>query len=204
MRRSKRVAKWDDLPEDSPRGSEDRPDDLDEDIIELDEVVESEMTDNAEAEFDVEILDVDSELSLKDYETPADSDEDLFLEPDFLEAFSVPRVQKSNRESDGAGDRASGEGPESPVGGAVWNRDAGKEAALSVGIPEAVLPSGEQTPTSPVDEPAVPPSVDEAVQRLEERLLAAFHRIVEEKLPAVVRSVLQEEIERLKRGQQLG
>lgn len=56
------------------------------------------------------------------------------------------------------------------------------------------------------DDPAVKaevldqaPSMDEFVSRIESRLLAAVREIVESKLPEIVKSVLQEEIDRLKK-----
>lgn len=82
-------------------------------------------------------------------------------------------------------------------------RDAGKPPGEAAGKP--AVPVADKPLTPPPEAGFVPqtttgsPDVDRLIDELEERLLQAIREIVEAKLPGVVRSLLREELENLRK-----
>ncbi len=179
--------------------------------------------------FDVEILDEGTGLGFEDLAGKIESEEDFLLEGDLLKdlpffenresAPEPPQAREVAFESPPAPEVAR-EGIEKPALGLLLERleappeqvEDGGEADESERIvpdllvlpivPEApVMPSAPEVSVLPVAPPAeASVSLDEFVAQIESRLVETIREMVAARLPEIVRTVLKEEIERLKDG----
>jgi len=202
MKKPKKPEKWEESPLVASKDFGAEFEDLDEEIIELDdEIIElpAEGIEEEESPFDVEILDEDRQLDLKDGEDKAESDEEFLLESDLLK--ELPFFQDQAAEPEPAQSKEGAEEqPEEPAPelladtGEEAREESAHEAELS--IPEE---AGAAAFSQLVEAPAASAvSLDDFVAQIESRLLDTVREMVESRLPEIVRMVLREEIERLK------
>ncbi|MGA7878952.1 MAG: hypothetical protein WCA08_25055 [Desulfoferrobacter sp.] len=196
MKKPKRPGEWQDFDVDSTEHAsfDLGVDDEDEEIIELDDVLE--IPEEATAS-GVEIADADSELDLKGIEVDFETDEEIFLEDDLGQfSFDEEKMRDTHLEQ---------------VADAPQDLFSEQEAELSLEHEEEALSPILTAPDQvKVDEGSLPEpelsaeekqekvSVDEFITQIEGRLLEALRQMVEARLPDIVRTVLREEIDRLK------
>ncbi len=188
-------------------------DDMDDEVIDLEEIVELPGGgDEDHLDFDVELLDAESDLDLTDLDTKlSDGETDDLLSEDILKEFSFSEEEdlEPDMEKELGLDmkRAGGKNFETMVD---FDDDIlaglGKEAegssladmdfSMEPPPPKAAAPAAAKA--APVGRPPGGPSMDEVVSRIEDRLVEAVREIVEARLPEIVRDVLREEIDRLK------
>ena len=207
MKKPKKPEEWEESSLVSSKDFGAQFEDLDEEIIELDdEIIElpaDGIEDDEESAFDVEILDAERPLDLKDVEVQAESDEEFLLENDLLK--ELPFFQDRTAETEPAHSQESvEEQPEEPApdlfadSGEGTHEEPAGEAEASI-PEETALPAFSQ----PVEAPAATDvSLDDFVAQIESRLLDTVREMVESRLPEIVRMVLREEIERLKAGEE--
>lgn len=200
MKKQKKAAEWEEQAPDTSKDLEMDFEDFDEDIIELEDVVEPETIENDEDLFDTEILDADSELALVDsLESSEESDEDLFLDEDLLKEFPfleekkpAPGKTKPPKESEDL-DKQSVT-LEGLAAGAIA-MGAVKEKLQSPGTDSKVLPVGvQESELTTKSSEETSRLVDELISSLEGKLSDLIEKIVEARLPDIVRSILREEI----------
>lgn len=208
MKKSKRPFDW----ETDKNSSRDLEAGEDDEIIDLDDIIELQdkqelLKDRGEGE-ELEILDEEVELDFGDLEA-LESDEDELLDVEFLKNLNLPQDQDALFEK-GSAQRGKAESK------------VPKTVEPTVIVEEVVAPSPPEPPTvtmeavkvteeaaasspadlvaAPVAEPPAKPEVnlDEVVAGIEARLLEAVRGMVESRLPEIVRTVIREEIERLK------
>lgn len=213
MKKLKRSDGWEESPLVSSKSFEAEFDELDEEIIELDdEIIElpaNGVEDHEELGFDVEILDTDRQLDLKENEGKMESEEEFLLEEDLLKELPFFQDQPTEPEpaKRAAGTQAE---PEPAEPAAALFSDTTEEIPEVPEVPEPAAPAAaveapgfvEPIPAAfsqPQETPAEPaPSLDDFMTQLESRLLDTVRELVEARLPEIVRTVLREEIERLK------
>ncbi len=179
-------------------------DDLDEEIIELDDVIEPHrdgLEDDDELVFDAEILDEGTGLGFEDLASSSESEDEFLLEGDLLKDLPFfenrrvepepPQVQYISRE-----------GPEGPALGLLLASDESVPDLVEDGR-EALGPEEAETAPEVLALPVEPPveasvSLEEFVAQIESRLVDTIREMVDARLPEIVRTVLKEEIERLK------
>lgn len=213
MKKLKRSDGWEDSPLVSSKSFEAEFDELDEEIIELDdEIIElpaNGVEDHEEPDFDVEILDTERPLDLKENEGKMESEEEFLLEEDLLK--ELPFFQDEPAESKPARSPARMPAEPTPASPAeMLLSDTTEELSE---IPETLEPTAPavaakapelKEPISaavsqPQEIPAEPePSLEDFMSQLEGRLLDTVRELVDARLPEIVRTVLREEIERLK------
>ncbi len=196
MKKPKRPGEWQDFDVDSTEHTsfDLDVDDEDEEIIELEDVLE--IPEEATAS-GVEIADADSELDLKGIEVDFETDEEIFLEDDLGQfSFDEEKMRDTHLEQDA--DAPQDLFPEQEAERSLER----EEEALSpiptapdqVKVDEGSLPEPELS----AEEKQEKVSVDEFITQIEGRLLEALRQMVEARLPDIVRTVLREEIDRLK------
>jgi len=98
MRKSKRSFPWEEPATGSSRETDAEPDDFEEEIIDLEEVVEPRsdaVEEDDELAFDVEILDAETGLDFRDFERQSESEDEFLLEDDLLKEFSFFQDRKA-------------------------------------------------------------------------------------------------------------
>jgi len=213
MKKLKRSDGWEDSPLVSSKSFEAEFDELDDEIIELDdEIIDfpaNGVEDHEEPGFDVEILDTDRQLDLKENEEKMESEEEFLLEEDLLK--ELPFFQDEPAKSKPA--RSPARMPAEPTLASpaeMLLSDTTEELPEVPETPEPAAPAvaakapelEEPVPVAPGQLPEVPiepePSLEDFMTQLEGRLLDTVRELVEARLPEIVRTVLREEIERLK------
>jgi hypothetical protein len=239
MRKSKRSFPWEEPSTGSSQEPGAEPDDIEEEIIDLEEVVEPRsdaIEENDELAFDVEILDTEAALNFRDLDRKTESEDEFLLEDDILKEFSffqdlkTPPAPQQETEvliekgddsvlallleghtvfTEEAGSRAQEtrmaeeKTTESAPGPFLPGSPGDAEKALSStdgAAPREKKPDGDALPLAPPDEASV--SLDDFIARIENKLVDTVREIVESRLPEIVRTVLREEIERLKDNQE--
>lgn len=207
MKKPTKPEEWEDSPLVASKDFGVEFDELDEEIIELDdEIIElpaEGIEDDEETAFDVEILDDDRPLDLKDSVDKAESDEEFLLENDLLKELPFFQDQATEPEPDQDKETME-EPPEEPAPELFLdNSEEGHEEAASepaVSIPEeAALPAFTQPAETSSAEDV---SMDDFVAQIENKLLDVMREMVESRLPEIVRMVLREEISRIKTGEE--
>jgi hypothetical protein len=216
MKKLNRSDGWEDSPLVSSKSFEAEFDELDEEIIELDdEIIElpgNGLEDEEEPAFDVEILDADRPLGLKENEIKMESEEEFLLEDDLLK--DLPFFQDQPAEAEPAKSAAGGQGePTLEEPDLELFSDTSLLPPEGLEAPEGPAPAGKaEAPgfaeTSPaavsqlMETPAESDtSLEDFMIQIEIRLLDTVRELVEARLPEIVRTVLREEIERLKTDQ---
>lgn len=213
MKKLNRSDGWEDSPLVSSKSFEAEFDELDEEIIELDdEIIElpaNGVEDDEEPAFDVEILDTDRQLDLKESEGKMESEEDFLLEDDLLKELPFFQDQPSEAEPAKSAAGVQAEPKVEELAPELFS-DTGEEVPEAPRAPEHPAPVGEaEAPgfeetllaavSQPLETPAEPDtSLEDFMAQLESRLLDTVRELVEARLPEIVRTVLREEIERLK------
>ncbi len=195
--------------EESPKGSSKdfgaELEELDEEIIDLEEVVEPipEETESDEQPFDAEILDAEQSLDLKDLGSKMDSEEEFLLEDDLMKELPFFQDEKAQPQVAQKVESAEEKVDESDLDLFLDKIKAAHGEAKPL-IPEE---AEQQVSTPSIEAAAMPPaesaaalsgSLDDFIAQIETKLIDAAREIVESRLPEVVRTVLREEIERLK------
>jgi len=196
MKKPKRPGEWQDFDVDSTeQTSFDLGVDQDEEIIELEDILEIPQEATASS---VEISDAHSELDLKDIEFDFESDEDSLLGDDLTGQLSRDeekvRDTLMNQQMDSTQSTAFEHEVEPSLG------FEGEVPPPDVSQPIKIEPEKHaqlETDLSKEDKQEKV-SVDDFVSQIEDRLLEALQQMVESRLPDVVRTVLREEIDRLK------
>lgn len=195
MKRPKRPGEWQDSEVDSAEHTsfDLDMDDVEEEIIELEDVFE--IPEEATAA-SAGIADADSELDLKDFDFDL-QEEEVFLEDDLehysfdeekvLEAHSGKRVDAPQEAFRDQKEEDSFDGRVEPISPIVNELEPVKAEEPPLAEPEAA-----------VEEKRNKVSLDDFVNQIEDRLLEALQQMVEARLPDIVRTVLREEIDRLK------
>jgi len=205
MKKLKRTDGWEDSPLVSSKSFQEEFDELDEEIIELDdEIIElptNGVEDHEEPAFDVEILDEDQQLDLRDTEDKAESEEEFLLDEDLLK--DLPFFKDEPTEA--APTKAAAKSPAEPEPAAAGLELLSDSSDLPPEAPEPASPlktAGEESITTGAEQPEAPPpdpgpSLEDFMTQLENRLFETLRDLVEARLPEIVRTVLREEIERL-------
>jgi len=205
MKKLKRTDGWEDSPLVSSKSFQEEFDELDEEIIELDdEIIElptNGVEDHEEPAFDVEILDEDQQLDLRDTEDKAESEEEFLLDEDLLK--DLPFFKDEPTEA--APTKAAAKSPAEPEPAAAGLELLSDSSDLPPEAPEPASPLktvGEESITAGAEQPEEPPpdpgpSLEDFMTQLENRLFETLRDLVEARLPEIVRTVLREEIERL-------
>ena len=206
MKKPKRAEEWEESPLVSSKDFDAEFEDLDEEIIELDdEIVEltaNGLEDDEEPAFDVEILDAEHPLDLKENEGKGESEEEFLFDDDLLKELPFFQDQPAEAEPGESTAKAQAEPtPEEPA--PVLFADTSEvleDAAPTAGTEALGL---EDTSPPPVSEPMAAPAdqdvfLEDFVVRIESKLLDTVREVVEARLPEIVRAVLREEIERMK------
>jgi len=205
MKKLKRTDGWEDSPLVSSKSFQEEFDELDEEIIELDdEIIElptNGVEDHEEPAFDVEILDEDQQLDLRDTEDKAESEEEFLLDEDLLK--DLPFFKDEPTEA--APTKAAAKSPAEPEPAAAGLELLSDSSDLPPEAPEPASPlktAGEESITAGAEQPEAPPpdpgpSLEDFMTQLENRLFETLRDLVEARLPEIVRTVLREEIERL-------
>lgn len=205
MKKLKRTDGWEDSPLVSSKSFQEEFDELDEEIIELDdEIIElptNGVEDHEEPAFDVEILDEDQQLDLRDTEDKAESEEEFLLDEDLLK--DLPFFKDEPTEA--APTKAAAKSPAEPEPAAAGLELLSDSSDLPPEAPEPASPPktvGEESITGGAEQPEEPPpdpgpSLEDFMTQLENRLFETLRDLVEARLPEIVRTVLREEIERL-------
>ncbi len=202
MRKSKRSFPWEEPSPGPSREPDDERDDLEEEIIDLEEVVEPRadaIEENDELAFDVEILDAETGLDFRDFERKTESEDEFLLEGDLLKELSFFQDRKATPEPPQE-THAVKEKLEDSALGALMAGTVGalEETASSADgpVPEEMKPADDALPVAtPVAESI---SLDDFVAQIESRLVDTVREMVASRLPEIVRTVLREEIDRLK------
>ena len=202
MGKSKRPTRWEEPSAASSEELDVEPDDFDEEIIELEEVIEPHedgLEDDDKLGLDAEILDEETGLGLGYLESKIGSEDEFLFDSDLLKGLSFFDDRKVEREPSQEQDVGKEEFEESAPGLLVEGDKGVPEEARSEG--EALI--AEETKAEVFALPVEPPaeasdSLDEFIAQIESRLVDAIREIVESRLPEMVRTVLKEEIERLK------
>jgi hypothetical protein len=210
MRKTKRPTRWERPSADSTKELDGERDDSDDEIIELEHVIEPDgdgFEDDDELGLDEEILDEETGLGLGYLESKIGSEDEFLLEGDLLKDFPFFKDRKADPEAPQEQDIAI-EHPEEPVPGLFLNSDEGvPEEAESEGealAAEEMKPEVFALPLEPLEPPAeASDSLEEFIAQIESRLVDAIREIVESRLPEMVRTVLKEELERLKHEEEL-
>lgn len=206
MKKPKRAEEWEESPLVSSKDFDAEFEDLDEEIIELDdEIVEltaNGLEDDEEPAFDVEILDAEHPLDLKENEGKGEAEEEFLFDDDLLKELPFFQDQPAKAEPGESTAKAQPEPtPEEPA--PVLFADTSEvlaDAAPTAGTEALGL---EDTSPPPVSEPMAAPAdqdvfLEDFVVRIESKLLDTVREVVEARLPEIVRAVLREEIERMK------
>lgn len=205
MKKLKRTDGWEDSPLVSSKSFQEEFDELDEEIIELDdEIIElptNGVEDHEEPAFDVEILDEDRQLDLRETEDKAESEEEFLLDEDLLK--DLPFFKDEPTEAVPA--KAAAKSPAEPEPAAAGLDLLSDHSDLPPEAPEPSSPPktvGEESITAGAEQPEEPPpdpgpSLEDFMTQLENRLFETLRDLVEARLPEIVRTVLREEIERL-------
>jgi hypothetical protein len=206
MKKPKRAEEWEESPLVSSKDFDAEFEDLDEEIIELDdEIVEltaNGLEDDEEPAFDVEILDAEHPLDLKENEGKGESEEEFLFDDDLLK--ELPFFQDQPAEGDPGEITAKAQvepTPEQPA--PLLSSDTSEVPEDAAPTAEAEALGLEETSPPPVIEPMAAPadrdvSLDDFVAQIESKLLDTVREVVEARLPEIVRALLREEIERMK------
>jgi len=200
MKKPKRSVDWQERDaEPSERMPFDFDEKSDDEILELEDVLEfseEETSFGAEAPLD------DPDIDLADLELEFDSKEESFLEDDLTENFSFDEGKVISADSQQDVDSAKSELEDERV---VFSK--GFDDASFVSLDQEVTPDGRgETLASSAKETGeaiaednFKPSIEDFVEQIEARLIETVQQIVESRLPDIVRTLLQEEIERVKK-----
>ena len=199
MKRPKRPGEWQDFEVDSAEHTsfDLDMDDEDEEIIELEDVFEIPAEATASG---AGIAHAESELDLKDLDFDLEEEEDLFLEDD-LEHFSFDeeKVREAHPEKhvDAPQEAFPDQKEEDSFAGRVKPISPIVNEPEQVKAEEHTLVESEAAVEETQDKQDKV-SLDDFVTQIEDRLLEALRQMVEARLPDIVRTVLREEIDRLK------
>ena len=202
MGKSKRPIRWEEPSADSSKELDAELDDFDEEIIDLEYVIEPHgdgPEEDDELGLDTEILDEESGLGLGGFESKIESEEDFLLEGDLLKElpfFDNQKAEPATSQEQDIGEEASAES-------APWLFGERDEGVPGESVIEGESFAAEETKAEvsalPGERPAeVSDSLDEFIAQIESRLVDAIREVVESRLPEMVRTILKEEIERLK------
>ncbi len=205
MRKSKHSIELEESPKDSSKDFGAELEELDEEIIDLEEVIEplSDETESDGQPFDAEILDADQSLDLKDLGSKVDSDEEFLLEDDLMKELPFFQDEKAQPEVTLKAESAGEKVDESDLD-LFLDKIKVAQGESETSIPEEAEPQAStpsiRTAAVPASESAaaLSASLDDFIAQIEGRLIDAAREIVDSKLPDVVRTVLREEIEKLK------
>lgn len=204
MKKPKRSVEWE-APEGSP--SEDLAmqfDDQDEEIIDLEEIVETPkqaVVEDEGEDLEVEILDADEELDLTDLELDLENDleEEEGSGTDFAADLSLSSLSSEAGELEQEVEVLEEDVPEEEAEPVVdLSQDSGSTSPVQVEEEPTVAAMPEETEPPATEPPAQTPSAEAFVAQIETRLLEVVKEVVEARLPEIVRTLLQEEIARLK------
>lgn len=202
MRKPKRPIRWEEPSADSSKELDAELDDFDEEIIDLEYVIEPHgdgLEDDDELGLDTEILEEGSGLGLGNLESKIESEDDFLLEGDLLKELPFFDNQKAEPAPSQEQDIEEETSAQSVPWLFVESDEGVPEEAEIVG--EAFVAEGTKAEVFAL--PGEPPveasdSLDEFIAQMESRLVDAIREIVESRLPVMVRTILKEEIERLK------
>jgi hypothetical protein len=202
MKRAKRSLGWEEPAKGIPPEFTAAPDDPEEEIIDLEEIVEphdESIEADHELAFDAMILDAEVGPDPREARGQLEAEEDLFLNDDFLKEFNLLDDAKEEPEPTQSAEISEDQHDDLALGLLLGERegilddDKGKEEPSPS---EEIVPEQSALSVETPAEAAV--SLDEFVTQIEQRLLEIVREIVEARLPEIVQRVIREEIERLK------
>lgn len=200
MKKSKRSVDWQDReldPSGEMRLDLNEPDE--DEILELEDVLELPGEDGS---LDDEISAVDNDITLNELKLDLDDVEKGFLEDRLTDDLIFDESKLRTADSaliDGSADAtAQHEAEDFSVGFdetsfLLLDREVGQSEVRAAVEPPVEKPVEEAAEGDPE------PSIEDLVQRIETRLLEAVQQAVEARLPDIVRNLLREEIERVKK-----
>jgi len=205
MRKSKHSIELEESPPSSSQDFSAELDELDEEIIDLEEVIDplSDEVEGDEPAFDAEILDAEQSLDLKDLGSKIDAEEDLLLEDDLMKELPFFQNEKAEPEvtptAESAGEKLDESDLDLFIGKTTAAFDEAEPLLPGEAEPKVSTPSMESS-VAPAAESAaaLSASLDDFIAQIENKLIEAARDIVESRLPEIVRTVLREEIEKLK------
>jgi hypothetical protein len=210
MRKSKRPTRWEEPSAGSSKELDGEPDGFDEEIIELEHVVGPDGDDLEDDELGLgeEILDEETGLGLGFLESKIGSEDEFLLEGDLLKDFSFFDNQKAGPKPSREQNIEEEESAEPAPGPLVEGERGIPEEAGVEGealVAEEMKPEVSALPLELLEPPVeASDSLEEFVAQIESRLVDAIREIVESRLPEMVRTILKEEIERLKHEEEPG
>ncbi len=175
-------------------------DDLeDDDIIDLDDIVDLEdelLDDEDQADLEVELLDAEPDLG--DIDSPLDEGSDDVLDNDILKELAFSEGESSTEDSEEEldfGDESQNDNLDELL---RFNADVVGDDDKRLEAKDLIFDEPEISAVSESASAASEAVLDAAVSRMEERLAQTIREIIDARLPGIVRSILQEEIQRLK------
>ena len=209
MRKSKHSIELEESPPGSSKDFGAELDDLDEEIIDLEEVIEplSDEIEGDEPAFDAEILDAEPSLDLKDLGGKTDSEEDFLLEDDLMKELPFFQDEKAKPEVTQTAESVGEKSDDFDLDLFLDKTKAAHEEAEAMTRGEAEPQVSTPSIEAPLEAAAAPAaesaaalaaSLDDFIVQIESKLIDAARDIVESRLPEIVRTVLREEIEKLK------